>query len=66
MNHFKFGEGYVCCNIFPSAGKIERLSHTRPQSYANLHFCHAIYLLSRSLSLHPGKFSILMMNPDIS
>ena len=52
MNHFKFGEGYVCCNIFPSAGKIERLSHTRLQSYANLHFCHAIYLLYRSLSLH--------------
>ena len=39
MNHFKFGEGYVCCNIFPSAGDIERLSHT---PYANLYFCHAI------------------------
>ena len=27
MNHFRFGEGYSC-NIFPSAGNIERLSHT--------------------------------------
>ena len=41
MNHFKFGEGYDCRNIFPSAGKIERLSHTRLQLYANLHFCRA-------------------------
>ena len=28
------------------------VSYTRLQSYANLHFCHAIYLLYRSLSLH--------------
>ena len=28
MNHFKFGEGYFSCNIFPSAGNINRLSHT--------------------------------------
>ena len=26
MNHLTFGEGYVCWNIFPSAGNIERLS----------------------------------------
>ena len=38
--------------IFFRVRVILNVCPTRHQSYANLHFCHAIYLQYRSLSLH--------------